>query len=46
MRNADGWGIAHWVGEEREVIKSTMPAFADKQFIEIASDIWSESAIA
>jgi predicted glutamine amidotransferase len=46
IRNADGWGIAHWVGDEREVIKSTMPAFADDQFVEIASDIWSESAIA
>ena len=46
IRNADGWGIAHWVGDQREVIKSTMPAFADDQFIEIASDIWSESAIA
>ena len=46
IRNADGWGIAHWVGDEREVIKSTMPAFADDQFAEIASDIWSESAIA
>ncbi|MCL1587751.1 MAG: class II glutamine amidotransferase [Actinomycetia bacterium] len=46
VRNADGWGIAHWVGEKKEVIKSTMPAFADKQFIEIASSIWSEAAIA
>jgi len=46
VRNADGWGIAHWVGDEKEVIKSTMPAFADKQFVEIASDIWSEAAIA
>ena len=46
VRNADGWGIAHWVGEKKEVIKSTMPAFADKQFVEIASSIWSEAAIA
>jgi glutamine amidotransferase len=46
VRNADGWGIAHWVGDDREVIKSTMPAFADDQFTEIASDIWSEAAIA
>ena len=46
IRNADGWGIAHWVGDDREVIKSTMPAFADDQFVKIASDIWSESAIA
>jgi len=45
-RNADGWGIAHWVGEEREVIKSTMPAFADDQFAEVASEIWSDAAIA
>lgn len=45
-RNADGWGIAHWVGDDREVIKSTMPAFADDQFAEIASQIWSEAAIA
>ena len=28
------------------MIKSTMPAFADKQFVEIASSIWSEAAIA
>jgi len=46
VRNADGWGIAHWVGDDREVIKSTMPAFADDQFAEIASQIWSEAAIA
>lgn len=46
VRNADGWGIAHWVGQDREVIKSTMPAFADDQFADIASSIWSESAIA
>jgi predicted glutamine amidotransferase len=46
IRNADGWGIAHWVGDDREVIKSTMPAFADDQFAEVASDIWSEAAIA
>jgi predicted glutamine amidotransferase len=46
IRNADGWGIAHWVGDQREVIRSTMPAFVDDQFVEIASDIWSESAIA
>jgi predicted glutamine amidotransferase len=46
VRNADGWGIAHWVGQDKEVIKNTMPAFADKQFVEIASSIWSEAAIA
>jgi len=46
IRNADGWGIAHWVGVEREVIKSTMPAFADDQFAEVASEIWSDAAIA
>ncbi|MCL1592776.1 MAG: class II glutamine amidotransferase [Actinomycetia bacterium] len=46
LRNADGWGIAHWVGDEREVIKSTMPAFADAEFARVASEIWSESAIA
>jgi predicted glutamine amidotransferase len=46
VRNADGWGIAHWVGDDKEVIKSTMPAFADDQFAKIASDIWSEAAIA
>ena len=46
VRNADGWGIAHWVGDEREVIKSTMPAFADERFAEVASEIWSEAAIA
>ncbi|GMR01712.1 MAG: class II glutamine amidotransferase [Acidimicrobiia bacterium] len=46
IRNADGWGIAHWVGDDREVIKSTMPAFADEQFAEVASEIWSEAAIA
>ncbi len=46
IRNADGWGIAHWLGDEREVIKSTMPAFADDQFAEVAADIRSEAAIA
>jgi len=46
VRNADGWGIAYWVGDEKEVIRSTMPAFADKQFIEVASNIWSEATIA
>jgi len=46
VRNADGWGIAHWVGDVREVIKSTMPAFADDRFAEVAAEIWSETAIA
>ncbi|MFV1971447.1 MAG: class II glutamine amidotransferase [Acidimicrobiia bacterium] len=46
IRNADGWGIAHWLGDDREVIKSTMPAFADDQFAEVAADIRSEAAIA
>lgn len=34
------------MGDDREVVKSTMPAFADDQFAEVASDIWSEAAIA
>jgi predicted glutamine amidotransferase len=46
VRNADGWGIAHWAGDDREVVRSTMPAFADDRFVEIASGIWSEAAIA
>jgi len=46
VRNADGWGIAYWVGDKMEIIKSTLPAFADRQFVEVASSIWSEAAIA
>jgi glutamine amidotransferase len=46
IRNADGWGIAHWNGDDREDFKSTMPAFADDEFVEVASSIWSEAAIA
>ena len=34
VRNADGWGIAHWTGTMPLVIKSTAPAFADGRFAE------------
>lgn len=46
VRNADGWGIARYLGADREVIKSTMPAFADAAFAEVARTVWSEAAIA
>ncbi len=31
-RNADGWGIARWSSPEAEVVRSTQPAFADREF--------------
>ncbi len=45
-RNADGWGIAHYTDGQRAVIRSTMPAFADGGFGDVARTIWPDAAIA
>lgn len=46
LRNADGWGIAHWDELGPSILKSTQPAFADSQFEHTASEISSQSVIA
>lgn len=46
IRNADGWGIAHWPDSHPTILKSTQPAFADKQFIETATAVSSDAVIA
>ena len=46
VRNADGWGIAHWDDSHPAVLKSTHPAFADKHFAETAGEISSQAVIA
>lgn len=46
VRNADGWGIIRYLGDERDVVRSTMPAFADATFVEVARSVWSEATIA
>ena len=46
VRNADGWGIAHWNPSGFTVDKSTNPAFADARFVETASSIASNAVIA
>jgi glutamine amidotransferase len=46
VRNADGWGIAHWDASGPSILKSTHPAFADKYFAETAEEISSQAVIA
>ncbi len=46
IRNADGWGIAHWPDSPPAILKSTQPAFADKQFVETATAVSSDAVIA
>lgn len=46
VRNADGWGIAHWEGLRPEIIKSTDPAFADRRFSEAATKVSSDAVVA
>ncbi len=46
VRNADGWGIAHWEGLRPVIIKSTDPAFADRRFSEAATKVSSDAVIA
>lgn len=46
VRNADGWGIAHWTGTVPSVIKSTAPAFTDGRFAATAAAVSSEAVIA
>jgi predicted glutamine amidotransferase len=46
IRNADGWGIAHWDLLGPSILKSTQPAFADKQFAQTAAEVSSRSVIA
>jgi glutamine amidotransferase len=46
IRNADGWGIAHWDTAGPTALRSTHPAFADRHFAETATEISSEAVIA
>lgn len=46
LRNADGWGIAHWEGLRPAIIKSIDPAFADRRFSEAATRVSSDAVIA
>lgn len=46
IRNPDGWGLAAWDEDRPGIVKSTLPAFADKEFGEIASSVFSRSGIA
>ena len=47
IRNADGWGIAHWDSSVRPVvIKSTDPAFADQRFSAAAAAVTSDAIVA
>jgi len=46
VRNADGWGIAHWDDSGPSILKSTHPAFADRFFAETAEEISSQAVIA
>lgn len=46
IRNPDGWGLAAWDNDRPGIVKSTFPAFADREFGEIASSVFSKAAIA
>ncbi len=46
VRNPDGWGLAAWDEDRPGIVKSTLPAFADREFVEIASSVFSKSALA
>ncbi|HZD23670.1 MAG TPA: class II glutamine amidotransferase [Acidimicrobiia bacterium] len=46
MRSPDGWGIAQWHSELPTVTKNTHPAFADRQFVDVASAMTSRAVIA
>lgn len=46
VRNADGWGIAHWLDDDHNAFRSTMPAFADSDYADVVSNIWSTATIA
>ncbi len=45
-RSPDGWGIAEWRSGLPLVTKNTLPAFADHQFADVASNVRSRAVIA
>lgn len=45
-RSPDGWGIAAWQAAVPSVTKSTYPAFADRDFVDVASAIEGRAVIA
>lgn len=45
-RNADGWGIARWSASGLEVVASTRPAFADRDFAAAAEGTTAPAVIA
>lgn len=46
MRSPDGWGIAEWQSGLPTVTKNIYPAFADRDFVDIASAVTSKAVIA
>jgi glutamine amidotransferase len=46
VRNADGWGIAEWRDDMPHVTKSTLPAFADRHFVDVAAEVSGYAVIA
>jgi glutamine amidotransferase len=45
-RNADGWGLARWKEPEPQIVRSTLPAFADREFVHEAEATRSRVALA
>jgi len=45
-RNADGWGLARWKASTPQVVRSTLPAFADREFVHEAEATRSRVALA
>lgn len=45
-RHADGWGIARWHDGTVEVTRSTLPAFADRHYADVAASVESHAVIA
>lgn len=46
IRSPDGWGIAQWQSELPKITRNTHPAFADRLFIDLASEVTSRAVIA
>lgn len=46
VRSPDGWGIAEWRSGVPTVTKNTYPAFADRQFVDVASAVSARAIIA
>jgi predicted glutamine amidotransferase len=46
QRNADGWGVVRWSGDDPDVIRSADPAFADPDFADQAASRRSNITLA